>query len=203
MRFRARRSTSGRSAFPSTLVALGAAYLTAAVSWRQGALFLVGAGAGVVLYHAAFGFTSSWRAMIAAGRGDGLRAHMLMLAVTCAVFLPVLAHGHIFGQPVRGAVAPVGISVLVGAFLFGVGMQLGGGCASGTLYTVGRWQRAYVRNARRFYRRFSDRRAAHAVLGGRLLRSSRSRCCLRFGLAGSLGAQLADLWGGRAGSLAR
>jgi uncharacterized protein len=62
---------------------------------------------------------------------------MLMLAVTCAVFLPLLAHGQIFGQPVRGAVAPVGVSVLAGAFLFGVGMQLGGGCASGTLYTVG------------------------------------------------------------------
>src|SRR5581483_761844 len=30
-----------------------------------------------------------------------------------------------------------GASVVVGAFLFGVGMQLGGGCASGTLYTAG------------------------------------------------------------------
>ena len=33
--------------------------------------------------------------------------------------------------------SPVGVSVVVGAFLFGVGMQLGGGCASGTLYTAG------------------------------------------------------------------
>ena len=120
-----------------TLVVVGAAYLTAAMTWRQGALFLVGAGAGVVLYHAAFGFTSSWRAMIAEGRGDGLRAQMLMLAVTCAVFFPVLAHGQIFGQAVRGSVSPVGVSVLAGAFIFGVGMQLGGGCASGTLYSAG------------------------------------------------------------------
>ena len=119
------------------LIASGAAYLTSAVAWRQGALFLVGAGAGFVLYRAAFGFTSSWRAMIAEGRGAGLRAQMLMLAATCAVFLPVLARGQIFGQPVRGAVSPVGLSVIVGAFLFGVGMQLGGGCASGTLYTAG------------------------------------------------------------------
>ncbi|BBI64227.1 hypothetical protein HSBAA_55330 [Vreelandella sulfidaeris] len=36
-----------------------------------------------------------------------------------------------------GFVAPIGISVLVGAFLFGLGMQLGGGCASGTLFTAG------------------------------------------------------------------
>jgi len=29
------------------------------------------------------------------------------------------------------------VSVLLGAFLFGIGMQLGGGCASGTLFAVG------------------------------------------------------------------
>src|SRR5205823_1591841 len=48
-----------------------------------------------------------------------------------------LASGHLFGQVVRGSVSPVGVSVAAGAFLFGVGMQLGGGCASGTLYTAG------------------------------------------------------------------
>jgi uncharacterized membrane protein YedE/YeeE len=90
-----------------------------------------------VLYHAAFGFTSAWRRAITAGRGDGLRAQMLMLALTCAVFFPLLGQGAIFGQTLRGSVSPVGVSVLAGAFLFGIGMQLGGGCASGTLYTVG------------------------------------------------------------------
>jgi uncharacterized membrane protein YedE/YeeE len=38
------------------------------------------------------------------------------------------------------ALAPVGTSVIVGAFLFGIGMQLGGGCGSGTLYTMGQGQ---------------------------------------------------------------
>ena len=118
-------------------VLLGAAYLTVAYSWRQAALFLVGAAAGVVLYHAAFGFTSAWRSFIAERRGEGLRAQMLMLALTVAVFVPILARGEVFGQAVRGLVAPVGVPVIVGAFLFGVGMQLGGGCASGTLFTAG------------------------------------------------------------------
>ena len=118
-------------------LALGALYLDAAVSWRQAALFLVGGAAGVVLYHAAFGFTSAWRVFIASGRGSGLRAQMLMLAVTCLVFMPALGSGHLLGQAVRGSVSPVGLSVIAGAFLFGVGMQLGGGCASGTLYTAG------------------------------------------------------------------
>ncbi len=119
------------------LIAAGALYLALAFTWRQSALFLVGAAAGLVLYHSAFGFTSAWRALIADGRGRGVRAQMLMLAVTCAVFLPLLADGQVFGRLVRGTVAPIGLSVICGAFIFGVGMQLGGGCASGTLYTAG------------------------------------------------------------------
>jgi uncharacterized membrane protein YedE/YeeE len=43
----------------------------------------------------------------------------------------------LFGNPVTGLVSPAGTSVIIGAFMFGIGMQLGGGCASGTLYTVG------------------------------------------------------------------
>src|SRR5438132_615895 len=125
------------AAIAAALIALGAIYLNAAVSGRQALLFLVGAGAGVVLYHAAFGFTSSWREFLLEGRGAGIRAQMLMLALTCLVFFPVLGIGHVGGQAVRGSVSPVGVSVVVGAFLFGVGMQLAGGCASGTLYTAG------------------------------------------------------------------
>lgn len=125
------------AALAATAISLGAVYLGARVGWRQAALFAVGAAAGVVLYHAAFGFTSSWRALLTSGRGDGLRAQVLMLAITCIAFTPLLAAGSAFGQPLRGAIAPAGVSVVVGAFLFGIGMQLGGGCASGTLYSAG------------------------------------------------------------------
>ena len=127
----------GPAAITAGVIALAAWYLYAAINWRQAALFLVGAGAGVVLYHAAFGFTSSWRVFIADRRGAGLRAQMLMLAITCAVFFPLIADGAVWGQPVRGSVSPVGIGVAAGAFIFGLGMQLGGGCASGTLFSVG------------------------------------------------------------------
>jgi uncharacterized membrane protein YedE/YeeE len=127
----------GPAAITAILIVAAAWYLNAAISWRQAALFLVGAGAGVVLYHAAFGFTSAWRVFISDRRGAGLRAQMLMLALTCAVFFPVLASGSIFSTTVRGSVSPIGVGVAVGAFIFGLGMQLGGGCASGTLFSVG------------------------------------------------------------------
>ena len=116
---------------------LGSWYLAQTVGARQAALYVVGALLGVALYHAAFGFTSAWRVFIADGRGAGLRAQMLMLAVGVALFFPALSSGTLFGTPVSGLVSPAGTSVVVGAFIFGIGMQLGGGCASGTLYTVG------------------------------------------------------------------
>jgi uncharacterized protein len=121
----------------SAVLVAGSLALAEAYSWRQGTLFLVGGALGVTLYHALFGFTSAWRVFIADGRGAGLRAQMLMLAAAAILFFPALGHGSAFGQPVHGEYGAVGVSLLVGAFMFGLGMQLGGGCASGTLYTVG------------------------------------------------------------------
>ena len=115
----------------------GMAMLGDAYGWRHAALYAVGGALGIVLYHATFGFTSAWRAFLVDGNGAGLRAQMVMLAIATAAFLPALAQGSLFGQPVGGAFANAGTSVAVGAFIFGIGMQLGGGCASGTLFTVG------------------------------------------------------------------
>jgi uncharacterized membrane protein YedE/YeeE len=133
----ARESSLAPTAAALLIICAAVWYLTVAVSGRQSLLFMVGVVAGLVLYHAAFGFTSSWRRFVSSGQGDGLRAQMLMLGLTSLIFFPLLARGEMFGQTLRGSISPVGVSVIVGAFLFGVGMQLGGGCASGTLYTAG------------------------------------------------------------------
>jgi uncharacterized protein len=111
--------------------------LAASIGWRQSALFAVGLAAGVILYHAAFGFTAAWREVVNTGRGAGLRAQMIMLGVAVLIFTPLIALGEVGGISLRGSVAPLSIGVVIGAFIFGIGMQLGGGCASGTLFTVG------------------------------------------------------------------
>ncbi|MBM7094597.1 YeeE/YedE family protein [Bacillus sp. H-16] len=93
---------------------------------------------GYTLFHARFGFTSAFRRFMAVGNGQALRAHMLMLAVAITLFAPILHFGiGFFGADPQGFVSPVGTSVIVGSFLFGIGMQLGNGCASGTLYSIG------------------------------------------------------------------
>jgi len=108
-------------------------------------LFAIGAGLGFVLFHSRFGFTSAWRQLVAVRQGKGLRAHMLMLAVAATLFAPVLAGGIGWqGAPVSPSLAPIGFGVVVGAFLFGVGMQVGGSCASGTLFAVGSGQTAIL-----------------------------------------------------------
>ncbi|PTX63366.1 hypothetical protein C8P63_104213 [Melghirimyces profundicolus] len=137
-----------RPGLPSARISvLGLALLTAWIlgsailetqGLSQGSLFGIGLLLGYTLYHARFGFTSAFRQLLSVGQGAGLRAHMLMLSVACLLFAPILSFGiGFFGVTPEPYVSPVGVSVLVGAFLFGIGMQLGGGCASGTLYAVG------------------------------------------------------------------
>src|SRR5260370_1284662 len=92
------RINSAAVTFASALVVAGALALANYYTWRQGALFLLGAALGVVLYHALFGFTSAWRVFISNGRGAGLRAQMVMLAVAVLLFFPVLAQRSLFGQ---------------------------------------------------------------------------------------------------------
>ncbi|SDB29153.1 YeeE/YedE family protein [Bauldia litoralis] len=126
---------------PATVAAAFLLAGFAAIWWlvdlRQATLLLIGGGFGVALYHGSFGFTGAWRRMVVERRGRGMRAQMLMVGVAAIAMMPLIAAGSLGSQPLVGAIAPVGVSVLVGAAIFGLGMQLGGGCGSGTLFTVG------------------------------------------------------------------
>lgn len=104
---------------------------------KLAALWLVGGALGFSLHHAGFSFAGGFRLFITHRRGALLRAQLVMLALATILVLPAVASGSLFGAPARGLVFPVGLAALLGAFLFGVGMQLGGGCGSGTLYGAG------------------------------------------------------------------
>lgn len=105
--------------------------------WRQSVLFLIGILFGISLYHASFGFASAYRKLFVYGEVKGIFAQILMLTVATILFAPILIKGSVLGQEVTGAVFPVAVQGAIGAFLFGIGMQLGSGCACGTLYTIG------------------------------------------------------------------
>ena len=125
-------------------IALGG-YIFVQSGQVPGLLFLIGLALGLVLFNSRFGFTSAWRQLVAVRQGKALRAHMLMLATACLLFAPILANQVSFKDvPVAPSLAPIGWGLFVGAFLFGVGMQLGGSCASGTLFAIGSGQSAIV-----------------------------------------------------------
>lgn len=106
--------------------------------WKYGVLFLIGGALGAALYHASFGFTFAYRDAFVRRDMGSVKAQILMVGLAVILFAPIMAGGSpLIEGRVIGGLAPVGWEVLVGSFIFGVGMQLGGACGSGTLFTVG------------------------------------------------------------------
>ncbi|PWL18485.1 hypothetical protein DKP76_05145 [Falsochrobactrum shanghaiense] len=118
-------------------IGVGAAIISSIVSTTQALLFLNGGMLGLALYHASFGFTGGWKRFATQSRSRSMRAQFLMIGLTALVFIPLMSGLNPTDRAFVGAWAPVGVSVILGSFIFGIGMQLGGGCGSGTLFTVG------------------------------------------------------------------
>jgi len=118
-------------------LAAGAIAAWAAITWlvglRQGFLFLVGIGLGAVLAGVSFGFTTGWRAWIRDRDPTGFFAQFVAIGLAMVVSIPLIASHEELG----GAIAPLSVSLLVGAFVFGAAMQVADGCGSGTLYKAG------------------------------------------------------------------
>lgn len=126
---------------PALAAAIGLAALAFAAhrtggeawGWKLAACALIGAAAGIGLYHAGFGFTGAWRRLQRERRGVGVRAQLLLLAIIVTAVYPLIGEG-VVG---RGWVLDMSVASAIGAAMFGFGMQLGGGCGSGTLFTAG------------------------------------------------------------------
>jgi uncharacterized membrane protein YedE/YeeE len=119
-------------------VALGATAILIVLVLLDGqplsaALILGGFGLGIAFLKAEFSYTASWRRFLTRGEAGGLLGGLIVIAICALVVVPTAALKSNFG----GAIAPLGPSLLIGAFVFGIGMQLANGCGSGTLYTVG------------------------------------------------------------------
>ncbi|NBO15437.1 MAG: YeeE/YedE family protein [Betaproteobacteria bacterium] len=108
-------------------------FLVGWVSVRQAALWLIGLGMGAVLAGARFGFTTGWRHLIQHKDPSGITGQAVLLALAALLAMPLLAQ---FSE-LHAALGPPSISLLVGAFVFGLTMQIADGCGSGTLYKAG------------------------------------------------------------------
>lgn len=108
-------------------------FIVLSVSVRQAALFLVGVGMGAALARARFGFTSGWRQLVEQRDPRGVTGQALLLALASLAAIPLLGQ---FSE-LNAALGPLSVSLLLGAFVFGLTMQIADGCGSGTLYKAG------------------------------------------------------------------
>ena len=108
-------------------------WLLWSVSARQALLLLVGVGLGWGLAAARFGFTTGWRHLVEQKDPAGVYGQLLLLALLAALSMPMLAH---FPET-QAALGPLSVSLILGAFVFGLCMQITDGCGSGTLYKAG------------------------------------------------------------------
>jgi hypothetical protein len=96
-------------------------------------VFLIACVLGAVFVRTGFGFTAGHRAFLLHGDGRALAASLLVPAVAVLLIVPLAA----MWPAHQRWVTPIGAPLLLGAFVFGIGMQLAGGCGSGTLAAAG------------------------------------------------------------------
>lgn len=124
------------------VVLLGIAAVTV---WLAGkspnlALFWVfGCSFGYILQRSRFCFTAALRDPCITGSTSLTKAVLIAFAITTIGFTAIkygsfVNTGFIPGQ---GYIAPVSLATVLGGVMFGIGMVIAGGCASGTLMRVG------------------------------------------------------------------
>lgn len=101
--------------------------------------WITGLAFGFILQRSRFCFTASLRDPYLTGSTSVTRAVMVALAITSIAFTAIKYGYHVNGLPIPGQsyIAPISLGTAVGAFMFGVGAVIAGGCASGTLMRVG------------------------------------------------------------------
>ncbi|MBI4302599.1 MAG: YeeE/YedE family protein [Chloroflexi bacterium] len=127
------------------LTAIGGAILVAFMVSRTTftlpVFWLFGLGFGFILQRSRFCFASAFRDLYLLKDGRVMKGILAGLAIATPGFALVmfsLSPNIIPGRyPIMAAISPAGLHTFVGAFLFGTGMVIGGGCLSGTFYRIG------------------------------------------------------------------
>jgi hypothetical protein len=116
-----------------------ALYLNFAKSGELAMYWVVGICFGFILRRASFCFTASMRDPYLTGSTSVTRAVLIAFAITSIGFTAIKYGYFRMGLPIPGMsyVVPISVATGVGAFIFGIGMVIAGGCASGTLMRVG------------------------------------------------------------------
>jgi uncharacterized membrane protein YedE/YeeE len=109
--------------------------------FNLGAYWFIGVALGVILQRSRLCFAGAFRDLIMSGDARLMRALIVGLMVATVGFGLLMARfvpDPSFNVLPPGAhIQPVGYATVVGGVLFGIGMVLAGGCATGTLWRMG------------------------------------------------------------------
>lgn len=121
------------------VVVIGILLATKLENPQVGLFWVFGIAFGFTLQKARFCFTASMRDPYLTGGTSLTRAVLMAFAITTVGFTAIKYGYFRNGLPIPGMsyVVPISLATLVGAFIFGIGMVIAGGCASGTLMRVG------------------------------------------------------------------
>ncbi|MCM1988667.1 YeeE/YedE thiosulfate transporter family protein [Oceanirhabdus seepicola] len=142
---RQRQVKNKKNQAPYGMVLLVIAIILCVVLWQNHYMYaicwIMGVGIGIIIRYSRFCFASAFRDPFLVGNTKLLRGILLALMVSTIGFAVIqsnyLNQNTIDYDLIPGAVSSVGIHVMIGAFLFGVGMVIAGGCASGVLMRIG------------------------------------------------------------------
>lgn len=120
------------------LVIIIAGILLAGVNSTLAVYWIFGISFGVVLQKSRFCFTASLRDPVLTGTTSLTRAVLIAFMVASVGFGAIQFKAVLSGAgSIPGNIFPAGLHTAIGAVMFGVGMVIAGGCASGTLMRVG------------------------------------------------------------------
>lgn len=108
--------------------------------WKLPMFWIFGLLFGIVLQRSRFCFTAALRDPCISGSTSVTRAVLVAIGLASIGFTAIKFTSYIAGGETNlneVAVSPIGIPLMVGAILFGIGMVIAGGCASGTFMRVG------------------------------------------------------------------
>lgn len=103
------------------------------------AYWIFGLAFGMVLQRSRFCFTAAFRDPVLTGGTSLTRAVLLTIALATIGFTAYSYQSSVsgLGTPWEGSVEPISVLTAIGGVLFGIGMVIAGGCASGTLMRFG------------------------------------------------------------------
>ena len=144
-----RRSSRARSRKPKKnqiipgifilILIIAAGIVLAAVKPMLGFFWITGNIFGFILQRARFCFTASLRDPYLTGSTTLTKAVLTAFAITSLGFIAI-QYGAVsrgLPMPCQAYIVPISGATAIGAFMFGIGMVISGGCASGTCMRVG------------------------------------------------------------------